>query len=137
MNAVDPRFDDVVFMIEADSFAQLHLWSEFSSESKRPLIKSTVHWEQDTSGFARNVGNLQTMTRRKETLPVMCEVFFAKLEGFRVAFYSACSRAVDWELVHGWMRKQCPGVGKCDAQNFHLCLDKIRELATCSAVHDS
>ena len=77
-------------------------------------------------------------TKKGEALPVMCEVFFSKLNGFRVAFYHACSRAVDWDLVHAWMKKQCPAsAGKCDAQNFHLCLDKIRELTTLSEVHDS
>ena len=136
-NEVDPRFDDVVFMIEADSFAQLQLWSDFSKESKRSRVEKTILWEQDGSGFAEEVGRLQTMTRQKKTLPVMCEVTFAKLIGFRVAFYNACSRVVDWDLVHAWMEKQCPGAGKCDAQNFHLCLRKIEELTTCAEVHES
>lgn len=132
----DLRFDDVVFIVEADSFAEFQLWSEFSSESQKSRDNGALRWKQDPSGIARQVGVLRTM--KGEKLPVMCSVSFAQLNGFRVAFYTSCSRAVDWDLVHDWMEKQCPAAaGKCDAQNFHQCLGKIRELTILSEVHDS
>lgn len=137
----DARWKNTVFLVEADDFAMHQLWSRFALESENRDPQRAVRWEQDSRGLSRRVGNLWTGTSSPDVperpLPVMCQVTFAELEGFRVAFYTAVSRVVDWNAVHEWVRKQAPSADRCDAQDFSKCLRRIRELATLTEVHES
>jgi hypothetical protein len=130
----DPRFKDTVWLVEADGYARSALWAESSSQSTRPMGR-TVSWEEESAGFTETIGSL--MTDDGVRIPVVCEVFFAKLNGFMVAFYHPCSRAVDWNLIRKWICAQCPSARTSDAMNFHLCLEEIRRLTALSEVHDS
>lgn len=137
MAARDDRFDKVVYLIEADDFAIGQLWSTFATSSRiegKVSRKIQVRWDEDSRGLMHQVGSVKI---GKEKFPVMCQVTFAKIEGFTVAFYTSTSRIVDWDLVHDWIQSQSPNAGKCDASNFHLCLDKIRDLKVLSDVQES
>jgi hypothetical protein len=137
------KWPDVVFLIEADSFAYHQLWTMWSESAKCMRNAPhhdfrTVSWAEGAAGrIAVEVGKLRTVGKKSEELPVMCEVQFVELDGFWVVFYTSSSRAVDWDMVHAWVQEQAPSAGRCDAQNFCLCVNKIRELALLAEVHKS
>jgi hypothetical protein len=115
----DERFKDVVFLVEATDFEVLALW-----ESKR----GSLRWEWERRGFSVHIGNI-------EKRPICVAFQFARIEDQRIAFYEGCSELVDHEMIDNWLRKHCyfkwdGGTRRahCNAMNFHLCIQAIREL---------
>lgn len=125
-------FKDVVFLVEADSFAQHALWlTRFHGGRLGREIES---WEAEGSGYAITIGHID---RR----PVVLSLFYAKIEGRRVCFFAGESQVVDHRMIDEWLEKRTKHIrwdrgsrprrarrAVCDATNFHLCLDAVREL---------
>lgn len=111
-------FTDVVFMVEADSFAQLKLWQE-NEASKR------VTWKEVTAGNLVRVGLL-------DGRPVNIDIGWAFLNGKRVMFWTAVSQVVDHVMIDAWFERFGGHIlwdgtrpAHCDAMNFHHCLRAI------------
>lgn len=125
---IDPRyfefvskFEEVVFTIEADSFACLELWSRYFKEVSHKSRR--IHtWEEINFGVCPTIG---TCDRR----PVNLTLMYAILNGHRVLFYDPVSQVVDHELVRKFLKLNLPGVPNCDAGNFHLCLHAVSKVA--------
>lgn len=114
----DPRFDDVVYRIEATDFEQLSLWKENNDFPEGHHMK--VKWEQDCLGFWREIGHIAGH-------PVCISCSFTKLNGKRIVFYNATSMVVDYAMVEEWINKQCPeGTHKTDPMNFGHCINFIK-----------
>lgn len=112
----DPRFNDVVYMVEATHFEHFMLWKE-NSERQAPMVP--LRWEQDTLGHIYTIGELAGN-------PIAVSVEFAVIDGRRVAFYEATSQVVDHRLVEKWIKEQCPaGTQHCDGMNFAHCVAHI------------
>ncbi len=124
--SAEERLAQTVFLIEADSFARLSLWSEWERGQWNPFVRT---WEQICVGSSVQVGECAGM-------PVQLLLFWARLNGRLVAFYETPSAVVDHRLVDAWLRRHCAatydGGGRrahCDAMNFHLCAHALHEAA--------
>ena len=89
------RLKDVVFVIEATSFEQLALWKEHSKQGK-----GIIDWEEDNSGYAETVGEFGGY-------PVVINVSFARLNGYRIMFYYAMSKVVNHDMIKDWLKNNC------------------------------
>lgn len=111
-NALDPRFKDTVLLIEATSFEQYALWVIYSKQSSSSA-QNKVHildWKEDCSGVSYCAGEINK-------LPVMISFTWAHWNGQRVCFYEAVSRAVDWDIVHGFLDVNFPNIPHDDCNN--------------------
>jgi hypothetical protein len=110
----DKRFADTVFFIEATGFEQQILWEQ---NDKRPAGER-LSWGEDCRGFIHVIGYV-------DSRPVNVSFSFATLNGARVCFYEAVSQVVDFEMVDKFLREELGMKAHCNAQNFHLCENRI------------
>lgn len=129
----DPRFTNTMFVVEADSFAHQELWVKHSRESHesgfgpaRPIGRPR-EWRQDSRGFMAQVGGFGGM-------PVNAVCSWATIDGQLVMFYYGCSMVTHSEMIEKWIEARCNPrwdggrrLARCDAMNFHHCLDAIDE----------
>lgn len=124
------------FAVEADSFAQQALWSDYSKGAARMTIcrrveerlDRRVDWEQVGDGWLPRVGDLAGM-------PVCISLSWALIEGRLVLFHHATSQVVDHRMIDAWMRQQMPQLWPADqrsrttdATNFYNIVHAIRDL---------
>lgn len=114
----DQRFSETFFLVEASSCEKLYLWKEWHKR---------VKWEEQSSGCFGQVGKLSGR-------PVVISVFWAKIDGRLIGFWESTSQVVDYKMIEKWFSKNCvppkwDGTrhARCDAMNFHLCIQAIRE----------
>lgn len=100
----------VVGAVEATSFERLCLWQERDK---------TKPWVQGLSGFLERVGEIND-------LPVCISLQVDEVDGHRLLFYNATSRAVDHDQIKTWLHANLPDtakrdgrVNRVDAMNFH------------------
>lgn len=112
------------FLVEATQFERQMLWEHWNEK---------VRWQQIYLGYSAQVGELG------EHWVCVC-VVFAEIEGRVVAFYEGVSSVVDHTQIEVWVRKtfSTPTWGggrwaQCDAGNFHLCVQAIREANAAAA----
>lgn len=120
----------VVFCVEATSYERLALWRESASDSDHPVLARPVRWRQQSPGWLIELGTLADM-------PVMLELSFAVINNALVMFYDSPSVVTDSRMVERWLDANVPartwGGGRpsrCDAMNFHQCLQAIEEFVT-------
>jgi len=106
---LDLRFKDTIYLVEANSCEMLYLWKEFNTQ---------FYWEQDCSGKIIQIGEL-------DNRPVNIEISWSKINGYRVAFWDACSQVVDYKMIEDWFLDNLPGVHRTDAMNFHQVIQYI------------
>lgn len=111
-------FKDVVFIVEADSFANLELWRNHFHNPIHENSKITT-WEQVNPGKVITIGHCADS-------PVCVEVFYNILNGKKVMFYHASSSIVDYGMVEEWISHYGVGIHSCDAMNFHQCISVVR-----------
>lgn len=121
--ADDPRFNDTVFLVEANSFETHKLWEEIHD-------KQGIPWQQD-SGVLLTIGCIDN----DEEKPVCVSFMWNRIDGQLVCFYEATSRYVDHEMVEAWLNEHCcpkwdsgTRTARCDANNYHHCLHAIEQL---------
>lgn len=118
----DYTLRDADFVVEATHFEKFALWKENDHEQR-------VRWDDVSTGHMHTVGHL-SVNRKK--MPVVVSIFFAVLNGKVVAFYEATSQVVDHRMVEKWVESESPAYqagDKCDAMNFHQCLNHVRKAA--------
>jgi hypothetical protein len=118
MNTAEERLKKTLFIVEANSFEQFILWEKNHEK---------VKWIQIMDGWLINVGEVNG---RKCCLSVS----WANIDNQLVMFYYPTSSIVDWRLIDEWLAQNFSGKwdnntrnADCDAQNFHLCLQAIKE----------
>jgi hypothetical protein len=106
---LDSRFIDTIYLIEANSYERQALWAEFHTQ---------LRWEHDCIGAVIQVGEL-------DNRPVNIDVLWTKIDGYRIAFWDACSQVVDHKMIEDWLRQNLPKVPKTNSMNFHNMIHKI------------
>lgn len=118
-------FKDVVFIVEADSYARNSLWCRYHSkpEFEDYQIKT---WELVNPGCIVTIGHYGNA-------PVCVELYWNMLNGNRVMFYYATSLVVNHDMVEKWLRNYSSNItwdngarwAHCDALNFHHCVEVV------------
>jgi len=119
-------FKDVVFLVECTHNESFTFWKDYHYEPRKdtPVVKK---WEQEMAGHMVCIGEL-------DKRPVCVSIFYAKLNGKRVAFYEGTSQVVDHLMIEEWLHHWTLEKirwdnghrwAHCDSSNFHHCLDAI------------
>lgn len=106
------------FLVEADSFATTELHNNFCTGNSLCRFPKIERWE-NINGFSVTVGDL-------DNRPVVICLSWSILDGTIICFWEATSQVVDYQLIEDWFKKYYLGP-KCDANNFHQCLDVIEK----------
>lgn len=116
--AVAEALAGVMFVVEATDFEKQYLWTSHHKN---------VTWDSRAGGYLVTVGHL-------DDRPVCLSIWFAQIDGQRVMFFHATSQVVDYRMVDAWLNANCSPTwdagtrkARTDAQNFHLCLEAIRQ----------
>jgi len=123
---IDRRFGDTRFLVEADGFARQELWRQHSREARATgLVQAAAlprDWQQDLDGRVVQVG-----TFGLAPVNVLCT--WATIDGQLVLFWDGISEVVHHGLIEHWFQRYCPTAydRRCDAQNFHNCIQDIVE----------
>ena len=128
---IDERFEDTVFVVKANGFETLTLWSVHSYQGS---LHSTINpdkkryeWEQDNSGVWYQIGEI-------DGRPIAVSFFWYKIDGHRVVFYECTSVVSDLDIIEAWLKHCCNPTwdgsrrAHCNAMNFHHCLNAIDDL---------
>jgi hypothetical protein len=115
----DERFKKTFFLVEASSFEKHRLWE---------MWRERVSWEQDSMGCMGQIGVL-------DNRPVTLSIFWAQINGQLIGFWESPSQVTDSAMAERWFALNCmppkwdKGTrnARCDAQNFHLCVQAIQE----------
>jgi hypothetical protein len=118
MNTAESRLKETMFIVEATSFERHMLW-----ETNHTKVK----WEQIYDGWLVTVGKL-------DDRPCCIDTSWARINGQLVMFYEQCSQVTDCLQTDAWLDDHFNGTwdnghrrARTDAQNFHLCLNAIRD----------
>jgi hypothetical protein len=110
-----------VFFVEATRCEQIYIWEEW---------KKLCEWKEIGSGIGICVGHIN----KQKTKPVWVSFNFAILNGKHICFYEVTSRFSDSVMVEDFIKTKYPvkydkgtRLAMCDAMNFHLCGNAIRE----------
>ncbi len=118
---------DAVYLIEATDFEQHSLWRQHACESdnSEPIC---VTWERLNPGHIEQVGS-QVSYPSEEPNPINVQLTWARINGQQVCFYTSNSRCVNWKFIEEWLDKKFT-CQRTDANNFHLCLQHIKDMNT-------
>lgn len=112
-------YDKVVFVVEADDYAQQKLWEDWHKK---------LSWEPSTRGEMIQIGSILDR-------PIVITLFVHTLQGHKVLFYNATSQLVDHQMVEEWLEKHCNpkwdnGTRRAhtDANNFHHVINHLDDL---------
>lgn len=126
INSEDKKlFENVSFLVEATYYEQQLLWEKFHYHPDKNSV-SVKDWVQDTMGRIVTIGYV-------DKRPVCVGIFYANLNGKKVAFYEGTSQLVDHQMIKDWLKHWTSKIrwdnntrwAHCDAQNFHHCLKAI------------
>lgn len=87
----DPRFGQTEFVVEANGYESLSLWSDCQKEG--------ISWEQE-NGLMIRVGEVENM-------PVNISVMWNVVGGMRILFWDSISRMVDYTMIEEWFDRNC------------------------------
>jgi hypothetical protein len=126
-DTAEERLKRTVFIVEADSYAQQHIWSDYADNSRNPINKDKVFKFEQMHGWLVHVG-------RFARHDIYVSMSWTKINGFLVMFYYPTSRIVDHNVVEAWLKKHFDGKydgdrrAQCDASNAFHCLSYIDKL---------
>jgi hypothetical protein len=112
----DSRFGTTQYVVDGTSCERLMLWERYFSG---------VDWQQDPAGMSLTLG-------RVGTRPVVANFTWDVINGHRVLWCEMISEVRDHAMLDRWLDKHCRPMltdivsARCDAMNFHLCLQCIR-----------
>jgi hypothetical protein len=119
------RIEKTGYLVEADSYAQHHLWQEWSKKAQRmgfvtPDERPHFTWEQMSPGCAEHVGNI-------DERPVMLSLFWNRIGGALICFYYGQSQVVDHKMIEEYLDEKFKGIKRTDAMNFHHVVGHLQE----------
>lgn len=100
----------LVYLVDADDFAQQALWEKWHQK---------ISWEESREGVFLTAGFFGGQ-------PVTVSFTVTKLNEKYVAFYYPSGTYADWNIVKEFLKKFAPGVPNADAKNFHNVLSVLR-----------
>jgi hypothetical protein len=118
-------FEGVEFLVQATDTERFLLWCENENDKSERKVK----WEQTSRGAGSTLGWL-------DTRPISVTLFYAVLNGKKVAFYDATSQVTDHAMVDDWLKTHTldhirydnnQRWAHCNAMNFHHCLSYVRD----------
>jgi hypothetical protein len=118
--SAEENLKDTFFLVEADDFAKLRLWSENHNRAE-------IKWEEGGCGYLVTVGHLNKR-------PVAITVTWDFINEKKICFWEATSELVDHKMIKEWLARHFTGRWDNDtrpattnAMNFHHCLHAIQE----------
>jgi hypothetical protein len=116
-------FEGVEFLVNASDTEKHFLW-EMYHYKPRFEGQHIKDWKQISMGHGITIGHC-------DGRPVCVSIFYAILDGHKVAFYDGTSQVVDHKMVEQWLKHHT--LEKCrwdngtrwahtNAMNFHHCL---------------
>jgi len=112
---------EVMFVVDANSFEQQCLWEKYSSR---------LDWQSNNAGIGVEIG-------RVDGRPVNLSLFTAKLNGHTVLFVDAVSQLVDYKMIDEWLAANCAPtydnghrIARTNGMNFHHCLHEVERRST-------
>lgn len=135
-NELDKRFNDVFYVVEANSHEYGNIWRdneycihEYTYDVMRGLPlqirKPRFEFLQDNSGLAIVVGDFHGE-------PIVVTFSFFKLNNLTIVAYYPSSMTINYEIVEEWLKEHCNPVyagrtARCDANNIHNCLNAVED----------
>lgn len=121
-------FEDVVFLVEANSYEQHSLWADFHYEPHKNHPHIT-DWQEISLGHMICIGEIKKR-------PICVTIHYAIINGKKIGFYDGVSALVDHSMINEWLdywffdKREWEQGRKphCDAMNFHNCLRALREM---------
>lgn len=120
-------------VVEASRFEYHTLWCTYSKRGQEAINKTdtiiSYDWQESGSGLGVTVGHIAK-------LPVCISLHVDIIEGHKILFYEATSRAVDWTMIEKWLEKNLSDsakrrdgvyLNKSDASNFVNVIWEIRD----------
>lgn len=114
---------DAVFLVKATDFEKNTLWHQHAKDSG---LCGPVDWLDTGDTHIETVGYCLTQADH-ESFPIVVTLRWSTLNGRTVCFYHSTSLYVNWKMIEDWLEKNFT-CRRCDASNFHLCLQHIKEL---------
>lgn len=133
-DTAENRLKKTLFIVEATSFEQETLWKKWAQESpdakndiRNRLAHTRLEWEQVNPGWLVTVGRL-------DNRPCVISTSWARIGRKLIMFYEQCSQVTDNLQTEAWLDDHFKGTwdegtrrARCDANNFHLCAQAIKE----------
>ena len=118
-----------VVLVEANSNEGLDLCRRFAKDGKRCnkckcntcTMGTRYNWVQINPGHWEIIGEL-------DKRPVAITIFWARVDGYLIAFWEVTSQVADYAMVRKWQEKIFPKVPTVNAMNFHNAIRVIDEL---------
>lgn len=116
-DTAENRLKETFFVIEATSFEQYSLWSNYAPNSRHRIFNNVSSWEEISSGWGIQVGEL-------DNRPCMISVNWAIINERPVMFYYQCSQVTDSLQTEKWLAENFNGTyeddrrAQTDASNF-------------------
>lgn len=113
--AIDERFNNTIYMVQATHFERLRLWQEFTKYDT-PAYPA-VDWKDD-SGIILTLGEVAGR-------PIACEFMFLKINGQRICWYEGSGSLVDYSMIDQWLEHHTVNkaalfrIPQSNAQNFY------------------
>jgi len=114
----DEKIAETVYLVEATSEEQHSLWLMYSRGgakirgSNYPSGVKKLRWNQTNPGWVQQIGWL-------DNRPICVTIFWARIEGYLVGFWSSDSELVDYKMIKLWLEKTFPNVPTTNSTNFH------------------
>jgi hypothetical protein len=117
----DERFARTQYVVEATSYEYMCLWRE-----NRNDFPESMPWDEDGLGKSVFIGTVGGH-------PVILECRWATINGRLIMFWNSPSMVTHFGIISGWLKMYCNPFtsdnreARCNAMNFHQCLDFCRE----------
>ena len=122
-------FKDVDFVIQATYEEKHMLWL---TRHHHDVQLGHIHiWDDEGAGRCPTIA---MVGRGRKARPIVISIFYAYLDGLRVAFYEPTSQLVDWLLIDKWIKERTGHIkynngtrwAHTDVGNFHDVIHEIQ-----------
>lgn len=99
----DGYLDDVVGVVEADSYASHMLWLEHALDAAKygPPDRTRYEWIPTGHGYGQKVGEI-------DGRPIWISLLTNTVNGYKLLFWHATSPAVDYHQCEEWLKANLP-----------------------------
>ena len=117
------------YLIEANSNESHQIWREVAEQAKYSEERVVARYNRERfpwvqgKGFCEQIGKL-------DKRPVMISIFWNRINGHQIGFWSMDSQVTDHKMAEKWLDKTFPGVRRSDANNYFGLYDIIKDRAT-------
>lgn len=119
--AIDERFNDTIYLVEASNDERHFLWKEFTKYDT-PAYPA-LDWKDD-SGLVLTVGEL-------DSRPICVCFMWTKINGQRICWWEPTSQLVDHKMIDAWLdhhtnnKEAMHRIPQSNAANFHHVIHQV------------